>query len=233
MKVLASSIAAAAVAFCLVSPARANLLTNGSFETPIVPAGSFTNFPTGSTLITGWTVIGPPVSVVSGTFDTPFFPAQDGAQWLDLTGPTSGGGGVQQAVATTPGQTYNLSFFVGTGFGTASTVEVLIIGAPFATRTNSTPGPVINWEQFTIPFTATSASTLIGFLNLDPAGDDSNGLDNVSLDAASAVTVPEPGTVVLLGAALAGFGFLRRRKPTQTRCLAALECADTATTSSS
>ena len=217
MKALVSSIAAVAAAFCLTLPAQADLLTNGSFETPTVAPGTFSNFPTGSTAITGWTVFGPPVSVVSGTFDAPFFPAQDGTQWLDLTGPTSGGGGVQQTVATTPGQTYNLSFFVGTGFGTTSTVGVLINGSLLTTRTNSTPGAVINWEQFTVPFTATSASTLIGFENLDPIGDDSNGLDNVSLNAASPVAVPEPGMLVLVGTALVGLGLLRRRKATHMR----------------
>jgi hypothetical protein len=131
-----------------------------------------------------------------------------------MTGPTSGGGGVQQAVATTPGQTYNLSFYLGTGFGTTSTVAILINGSLLTTRTNATPGAVINWEQFTIPFTASTASTVVGFQNLDPIGDDSNGLDNVSLDLASApvVGVPEPGSLLLLASALAGFGFLRRRK---------------------
>ena len=139
MKALVSTLAAIAAGFCLTSAAQADLITNGSFETPTVPPGTFSNFSTGSTAITGWTVIGPPVSVVSGTFQAPLFPAQDGTQWLDLTGPTSGGGGVQQTVATTPGQTYNLSFYVGTGFGTTSTVGVLINGSLLTTRTNSTP----------------------------------------------------------------------------------------------
>jgi hypothetical protein len=210
VKALLSSIAAG---LSLATAAQANLLANGSFEVPTVPPGTFVNFATGSNAITGWTVIGPPVSVVSGTFGAPNFPAQDGIQWLDMTGPTSGGGGVQQAVATTPGQTYNLSFFVGTGFGTTSTVGVLIDGSQIATRTNSTPGAVINWEEFTVSFTAASASTLVGFQNLDPIGDDSNGLDNVSLDLAPArpVGAPEPSVLLLLAPALAGFGFLRRR----------------------
>jgi Mn2+/Fe2+ NRAMP family transporter len=50
-----------------VSAARANSVVNGSFETPTVPTGSFTNFITGSTGITGWTVVGPEASIVSGS----------------------------------------------------------------------------------------------------------------------------------------------------------------------
>ncbi len=37
---------------CFVS-AKANLITDGSFESPVAPAGSFDNFVSGSTGITG------------------------------------------------------------------------------------------------------------------------------------------------------------------------------------
>jgi len=68
----------------LASPARADLVTNGNFETPIVPLEYFTNFLGGSTGITGWTVVGPAVSVVSTNYAA-FgftFPAEDGT-WQD------------------------------------------------------------------------------------------------------------------------------------------------------
>jgi hypothetical protein len=216
-------VAIAAIGFSI--SASANLITNGSFETPTVPAGSFSNFLSGSSAITGWTVFGPAVSIVSGSFGGGgfSFPAQDGIQWLDLTGPTSGPAeGVEQTVTTTFGQTYDLSFYVGNVsggvFGTTSTVGVLINGSLVATKKNSTPGTTLNWELFTVPFTAASASTLIGFENLDPIGDDSNGLDNISLVLAPANAVPEPDILVLIGTALAGIGWARRRRrPRQTK----------------
>ena len=46
----------------------------------------FTNFITGSTGITGWTVVGPEASIVSTNYAALgfTFPAEDGKQWLDL-----------------------------------------------------------------------------------------------------------------------------------------------------
>jgi uncharacterized protein DUF642 len=114
------------------SAARANSIVNGGFETPLVPTGFFTNFITGSTSITGWTVVGPEASIVSGSFASLgfTFPAEHGKQWLDLTGDgTNSVEGVKQTFATTPGTMYNLSYFVGNQvnpgglWGTTSTRE--------------------------------------------------------------------------------------------------------------
>jgi hypothetical protein len=203
--------------------ARANLLVNGSFETPPVPVGAFTNFNTGSTAITGWTVVGPQVSIVSGKFTQGGFrfPAQNGAQWLDLTGDgTNTVQGVSQNVATKVGGAYLLTYFVGNVsggiFGKTSTVEVLVNGKPVATSTNSEPGTTLRWERFSKSFTATSSSTSIEFLNKDPSNDNSNGLDNVILApkpaAAAPAVAPEPATLPLFAAALIALAAARLRK---------------------
>lgn len=206
--------------FCLgATSAQANLIVNGSFETPVVPVGSFTNFGSGSTGITGWTVVGPEASIVSGTFSQNGlnFPAQDGVQWVDLTGFNANSvEGVQQVVSTTPGTTYNLSYFVGNVvnpggiFGLTSTVDVLVNGSQIQAATNSGGGTTLTWEQFTTSFVATGSSTTIGFLNGDPRTDNSNGLDNVVLTAGAVSGVPEPGTWVLLGSGLGGIAAWRK-----------------------
>lgn len=213
----------AVLACFLAAPAGANLISNGSFETPLVPAGGFTNFNSGSTAITGWTVVGPQVSVVSGTYASfgLTFPAEDGKQWLDLTGDASNAlEGVEQAVATTPGSTYDLSYFVGNQvnpggpYGTTSTVEVLADGSIVQKSTNSmgAGGAVQVWQQFTTSFVAASSSTNIEFLNLDPSSDNTNGLDNVVLTlGASTTATPEPSTSVLFALALCGLAFFNTR----------------------
>jgi Protein of unknown function (DUF642)/PEP-CTERM motif len=205
-----------------VAAAAPNLLTNGSFETPTVPLGSFTNFGSGSTVISGWTVVGPEASVVSGSFASECctFPAADGTQWLDLTGDLSNREeGVEQSVATVAGQTYDLSFMLGNVsdprgiYGTTSTVAVMVNGTALATFTNSctTCTSTLTWQNFTTSFVATGPSTMVEFLNEDPTNDNSNGLDEVVLTGAAGA-VPEPASFGLLTLGLSGLGLLRRRR---------------------
>lgn len=217
--------AALAILALMGSPAFANLITNGSFEAPVVPVGGFTNFNSGSTGIMGWTVVGPQASIVSGSYKSfgLSFPAQDGSQWLDLTGDGSNKvEGVKQTVATTAGATYDLSFFVGNQvnpggiYGTSSTVDVLINGGPAQAFTNSlgTGGKTQVWEQFSLSFVAASSSSTVEFLNEDPATDNTNGLDNVVLAEHPTTTVPEPPTFALLALPLFVLGIVRLRQAT-------------------
>lgn len=217
-----------AVALLLLAPLSALAqVTNGSFETPTVPTGSFTNFNAGSSFA-GWTVVGPAgsqVSIVSGTFAQSglTFPAQGGSQWLDLTGFSSNAAeGVQQAVTTLPGSVYNVSFFVGNvvnpgaSFGTSSTVNVLANGVSIGSATNSAGAGTntLTWAPFTRQFTATSTATTLTFLNADPSSDNSNGLDNISVALAGVVgPIPEPSTwALLMSGLLAASGYARRRR---------------------
>jgi hypothetical protein len=64
-----------------------------------------------------------------------------------------------------------------------------------------------------VNFTATSASTTLEFLNGDPAADNANGLDNVSLmdNGPAAPEVPELSSITLLGSGLLGLARWRRR----------------------
>ena len=183
MRVTRIAVACAALLSLTAAQTRAGLIANGSFESPTVPAGGFSNFAGGSTGITGWTVVGDGVSIVSGTFaqNGVTFQAQDGKQWLDLTGDgvNSKTDGVSQDVATTIGQSYQLSFYVGSTTDNStffpSTVDLSIGGATRVSFTNPTaPTNMLNWELFNVQFTATTASTNITFFNGD-ASNNNNG----------------------------------------------------------
>jgi hypothetical protein len=184
----------AAAAFMVHSAYGANLIKNGSFETPVVGAGSYEEFGTGDTFA-GWKVVGATgnVAIVSGTFtqDGFTFPAAAGSQWLDLTGVSQTATGVQQTIATAAGTAYTLTFYIGNVddpggiFGTTSTVNVLVDGKQIFTATNSRGAGQTKqvWQKFTTTITATAAHTVIAFINGDPSNDTNNGLDLVSLVA--------------------------------------------------
>jgi len=174
--------------------ASANLLTNGSFEN-----GCFVNngygeqsLPVGSTAITGWTTT---------TAELVWFingneygaTAQDGSMFLDLTGHhvSYPYGGVSQTVNLAAGD-YTLTFYIGAAgsndgpksvyasAGNQSNVLFTFTPAPGATGTV--------WQQETLNFSvATAGNVTISLVGNSAVGSNDLGLDNVDLEAASAV----------------------------------------------
>lgn len=196
---------------------------NGSFELPSVPFGGFQSLVPGSTDLVGWTILGEDVAVVSGGFSQGgiTFQAQDGNQWLDLSGVSSNSksNGVSQSIATTAGQTYQLSFQVGSASDGLdffpSTVDLSIDGGARSSYSNPTaPSDALNWRRFTTTFVALSGTTAITFYNGGELGNFNTSLDNVTVSA-----VPETPSLVLLGAgllAMSCLGPLRSRRPAGT-----------------
>jgi hypothetical protein len=174
------------------APDLANLITDGSFEKPIVPVGGFTVFNVGSKF-SKWTVTGPggDVGIVSGTFmQNGFsFPAGCGIQFIDLTGIETIGNGVEQTIPTVKNSRHTLTFSVGNVydpngiFGTTSTVKVYVNNVHvFSAKNGKGAGQTVQvWKPFTTTITAPSTSTTIRFVNGDPPGDDNNGLDCIKL----------------------------------------------------
>jgi hypothetical protein len=191
-------------------------LINGSFEDPIVPSSAFTFFEPGSTNITGWTVVGEArVTVLSTTFSVSpiVYNAQDGNQWLDLTGtfdvPSSQG--VTQNISTMIGQPYNVEFYVGSARDVISsvfpsTVDLQIDSGPRESFFNpAEPTTSLDWKLFTKTFTATNSTTTLTFFNGNKTLNLLGALDNVSVTAV-------PGPLPLLGVGSAFLWSRRLRK---------------------
>ncbi len=200
--------------------AKGQIISDGSFENPVLNSGEARVFATGSSIGGVWTVLGTPgnanaVFLLQTNYSEPSngvnqFNAEDGLNSVDLTGQANQGtmSGVEQIISTTIGQNYLLSFWVGRASGnsfyaTASTVDLSIDSGPRVsfTNSNSTLGQV-NWEQFTVIFVAAGTSTTLDFFN-GQTTNNFTGLDNVSV-----AVVPEPNIVELIGMGL--FSFLVR-----------------------
>ena len=191
----------------------ANLIVNGSFETPPVTSVlAYTDFAPGSLALTGWTVANATVSQVRSDYALNpgyIFTAKDGSVSLDLAGFSDNQPAVvSQTIATTIGTSYALRFWLGNisggAFGTQTSIGVeFSSGGSNFSCTNTQPALQINWQQCGSLFVATQASTTIGFRNLDPNTDFSALIDNVSVEQVG--QVPEPSSWAML---IAGFGLI-------------------------
>ena len=175
-----------ALSVCLVFPAAAaasQLLINGSFEDP-QPGGPYQHHPGGSTAIEGWTTIHTGVEKFIPEIVFMGSDARDGDYVLDLNTDFGVGGGIEQTVATNPGQTYELFFSIGTFFSRGRTgtgnFDVVINGQVFP-QTFVSLTPNIQWDDRSIVFVATSTSTTISFQNFDLPDTTFSLLDAVSL----------------------------------------------------
>lgn len=197
----------------------ANLIGNGSFETPsIVASNNYALYATGSSAVTGWTVLGLPGESVQLTPDTYLgLKASDGRQWLDLTGITGYDKGIKSdGFAVVPGSAYTVSFDVGNylPFG-QSTLGVSINGGAEQLFTNTSlavnaTNPM-NWASFSMTWVAAGSTANISFLgraNGALSNGNGIGLDNVRFELAP---VPEPHSAWLMLLGLPLLGIWRRR----------------------
>lgn len=200
--------------------AHANLIVNGGFETPDASASPYYISLDGTlgNELPGWTVTTNAVDVVdfNGIFNKTGT-AYEGTQVLDLVGSGSTGR-ITQTFATTPGQTYSLSFaysanpYSGFNESNPATADVKVQGEnPLVTQSisssnaGSDPLKSLNWTLFNATFTADSATTTLSFL--ETFGQNNGG---ILLDAVSVTAVPVPAAFWLLFSALSALGLIRR-----------------------
>ena len=202
---------ATALVLSLSSSAPASLINNGSFENGLDP-GTFTTLGTGNTSITNWTIAGGSIDYI-GTY----WNASAGVRSIDLNGMSSGT--LQQTFATTPGESYLLTFDLSGNPDGGNPIKTLtvtdgIFAQMFMFDTTANGGATIGingnmrWQPQSFQFTASSASTTLSFI-----GDPNNGPFGPALDNVSVTAVPEPATLAVLGFGLLGMGaYTRRRK---------------------
>lgn len=205
--------------------ARADLVTNGNFSSPVLGSGGFIDVLAGQNTIPGWTIGGTDVLLIQTAYTEPgitFNAAPGATNSLDITGAANTGANtISQALATTVGQTYLLTFLLGNAYsttngsyqGTASvrvTLGNVVVNQLFSNAAQ-TPGAV-NWQSQSLVFTANSANTLLTFTNATPVGTSYAGLNGVSVNTSA---IPEPGTLALAAIGLpmfVGASILRRRR---------------------
>jgi hypothetical protein len=138
-----------------------------------------------NTSIPGWVQTGGGVDWHDNTFDPLEPAAQDGIHTIDLIG-YNDAGAIEQAVPTTPGALYILSFWYAghpicistNGSGTASASA-----AGGSSSINVTSGPTNVYTRVTLPFAgASGATTAIAFTSLTNFGCGGILIDNVSVE---------------------------------------------------
>jgi choice-of-anchor C domain-containing protein len=180
--------AAFALALCgslIAASPRADMLTNGGFESgPAVPPTGILAVPPGSPALTGWTVVGGAINIVTNDY----WACLSGVRSVQLS--SSGPGAIQQSFASTSGSVYRFTFSIsGEPFSTP-TIKHLRVQAGATTQDfafDVTPAWHwdMHWEQHTLDFVAPGPVTTVTLTSMD-AGPNGPALDGLSIDFVSA-----------------------------------------------
>ena len=158
------------LAFWFVSVASANLVFNGGFELPVVPAGTFVEYHAGDEF-SGWRVVAGSIDLCNMYSNGE---PEEGLQSVDMNG--SEAGTIEQDIATTTGWMYNISYWVSMDFAVSTTCDITMpktlftywggvlvdttVVSPDPLRTSSNPEYI---GRATSVVGGTGSSTVLGF----------------------------------------------------------------------
>jgi hypothetical protein len=220
-------VASAAVALLAPVSAHANLITNGSFESPNIGQAWYMEYGSnigqpnyGGPTIDGWTInANTNVDIVSALGAPGGAPAAAGNQYLDLVG-TGSTGGISETFSTVAGQTYNLGFDFGNNPWSTSTASALITvslnGLTANVTHNTSTMNNIDWTPFGMTFVGNGGQMTLSFLNT--VGGNSGG---VLLDAINVDPTPLPAALPLFAGGLAMIGLIGRKRRKTVASIAA------------
>ena len=217
MKYFQKNMLVSAVAASMVlgaSMANANLITNGGFEAPEISDGTWEHEP--NIYVPGWE--GSNVEIWRNLQGRN---AYEGEQFAELNShPDSSPYDtftLFQSFNTDVGQWYDFSFAYKARNNDQESFW-FEVGSAFdpsqESSTDDSQGWLIDdhttggWSIFEGRFQAETDLSQITFLSQSPEGTEGNFLDDVNVVA----SVPEPGSLALLGLGLAGLGLSRRRQ---------------------
>lgn len=200
-KIALKAVAAAAFALGIQSANASSLIVNGSFEDNTQAAGTWAWYQN----LVGWTGGPNQIELRNGVAGTAF----DGVNFVELD--TNANSSMFQTVATTLGQTYNLSFAYAPRINEpASTngIEAFWDGNSLGIFTGD--GTVSSaWHLFNFSVTGTGSDTLM-FQAVGTSDSFGGSLDDVSLNA-----TPLPAALPLFATGLGMlclFGWLRKKR---------------------
>ena len=197
--------ALAGAAFLLSAPAaHAVSIVNGSFELGTNPGPGFLTLAAGSNAITGWTVGGAGVDYIGGHWQ-----ASEGSRSLDLSA-LDAGSVSQTLTGLTAGKEYKVSFDLAANPAGSANTLVTVSAASASKDFHFSPvghtTSNMGWATQVFLFVADGTSDTLTFLSGTHSAT-GPALDNVRIAA-----TPLPPAILLFGTALAGMGFLGRRR---------------------
>lgn len=190
------------VAAALQVPVRAQLLINGSFESPDVVCtqnNGFVPIEHSSTPFVGWTTYGTSTTYVEGY-------VIDGTQCVTLA--PNHTSAISQAVTTIPNVTYAVGLIYARHPNVAGTP---LIPSEIVLKANDQALAIFGysnpsgfgtaWHSYYVSFVATASITELKFESLGSNGEYGGYLDRIVLYEGG-VGVPEPPTIILLAGGL-------------------------------